>query len=167
MFTVTVLFLRTIVVPATPAEVYRVVADVPESVAHFPDLLALVPEGGGYTWTFQPRGVARYTVQTIYACKYHTDESTLSVSWTPIEGVGNALVSGHWTIEPADPGTRLSIDYKLVISLDLPKLVRSAAKPVVIRENTQLMERYLDNLKTTFEGGDGRVHSKGWPTSLE
>ena len=167
MLKVTVLFLRTIMVPASPEQAYEVVADVPDSVAHFPDLMALVPENAGYTWYFDPRSVSGYTTQTVYACQYHTDESTLSVSWTPIKGVGNAEVSGYWTIEPTNPGTKLSIDYKLVLSLDLPSLVRRIAEPVVIRENTALMERYLENLKTTFEGGDGRVHRGGWPTSLE
>ncbi|MBT3220371.1 MAG: hypothetical protein HN348_14895 [Proteobacteria bacterium] len=167
MLKVTVLFLHTMTVPAMPEDVYRVVADVPDSVAHFPDLAALVPENGGYTWHFAPRTVAGFTMQTIYACQYHTDESTLSVSWTPITGVGNATVSGYWTIEPANPGTRLSIDYKLVLDLDLPSLVRSIAEPIVIRENTELMERYLANLKTTFQGGNGRVHDQGWPSSLK
>ncbi len=150
-------FERAIDVRATPAQVYEVVANVPDSVAHFPDLESLVPEDGAYRWTLKKAGVGRMSMQLVYACRYRTDEGALSVSWTAVSGVGNAAVSGHWTIEPRGEGTRLTLNNDLVLRANAPRLLRKAAEPIFVRENQRLMGIYMDNLKRTFDGGDGRV----------
>ena len=150
-------FERTIDVRATPSEVYDVVADVPDSVAHFPDLESLVPERDSYRWTLKRAGVGRLSMQLVYACCYRTDDDALTVSWTAVAGVGNAEVSGHWGIEPHGDGTRLTLYNDLVLRANAPRLLRKAAEPVFVRENQRLMGRYMDNLKRTFDGGDGRL----------
>ncbi len=149
---------RSIEVSAPPEKVYAVVADVPDSVAHFPEVEALMPDGDAYRWTLKKAGVGKMAMQLVYACRYLTDDDALSVSWTPVDSVGNAVMSGHWTIEPNGTGTRLTLNNELTLrARRAPRLLRKAAEPVFTRENQRLMGTYLENLKRTFEGGDGRV----------
>ena len=148
---------RSIDVSAPPDQVYAVVANVPDSVAHFPELEALVPDGDAYRWTLKKAGVGKMAMQLVYACKYLTDDDRLAVSWSPVSHVGNAEMSGHWTIEPRGSGTRLTLNNELILRARAPRLLRKAAEPVFVRENQRLMGTYLENLKRTFEGGDGRV----------
>jgi len=152
-------FVKTVEVTAAPAEVYAVVADVPDSVNHFPELESLVPERGGYTWTLARMGKGKLSHQLVYACRYECDPDALSVSWSAIDGVGNAHVSGRWIIEPsAAAGTRLTLDNDLRLFIRrAPRMIRGAAQPVLTRENSRIMAIYLDNLCTTFNGGDGRL----------
>jgi len=150
-------FERAIDVRATPAQVYAVVADVPDSVAHFPDVESLVLEGGAYRWTLKKAGVGRLSMQLVYACRYRTDEDALTVSWAADSTVGNAEVSGRWTIDARGTGTRLTLHNDLVLRANAPRLLRKAAEPVFVRENQRLMGIYMDHLKKTFDGGNGRV----------
>ena len=142
---------------ATPDETYAILADVPDSVAHFPRVASLVPENGGYTWTLETLGVGKFTIRTSYGCKYHVEAKTHSVSWEPIAGVGNTRVSGHWTIQPSGSATHLSIDNTAELTLDIPRLFSGMAHKIVQRENNQRLEEYLQNLRRTLEGGNGRV----------
>ena len=144
---------------AAPEEVYALLSNIPESVSHFPDVVDLKEENGGYTWRMKPVGVVSIRVQTEYACRYLCDDAGLGVRWEPIEGVGNAVVSGRWTIEAEGEGTRLGLLNEFVTSFDVPLLFRAAAQPFVQRLLEGLIDRYLDNLATTFAGGDGRVGS--------
>ena len=53
---------RHVTVAASPDAVLAVLSEVPDSSAHFPTLLSLVPEHGGYTWTLAPVGVKGVSV---------------------------------------------------------------------------------------------------------
>lgn len=150
-------FNRTMTVPASPKQVFALLADVPDSVAHFPDVESLVFDNGGYTWRLTKAGLPGFQMEIIYACRYVSDTKALTVKWTPIVGVGNSLISGHWTIEPSGEGSRVTITNELIVSVPLPKVARKVAEPVTVRENERRMTGYLDNLATTFRGGDGRV----------
>ena len=142
---------------AAPDQVFALLADVPDSVAHFPDVLELVSEQGGYTWHMKPERIGPVRVQTIYACRYRIDRERRSVLWEPIAGIGNALVRGAWEIAPADPGTRLTLRTEFDLELDVPRLLRGAAQPIVQSKLERLLDTYLDNLVRTFKGGIGRL----------
>lgn len=142
-----------------PADVFSLLADVPDSVSHFPDVDSLTPEAGGYRWTMKATAVAGIQVQTIYACRYHLDADELSVRWEPIRGVGNGQVHGSWNIEPSARGSRVDLVTEFEIELNLPFLLRGPAKPFVRGELGRLIDDYLENLVATLEGGDGRLRS--------
>ena len=36
----------------------------------------------------------------VYACAYANDPATRSLTWAPVAGVGNGVVSGSWSVEP-------------------------------------------------------------------
>lgn len=151
-------FKRSMTVPASPDEVFALLSDVPDSVSHFPDVESLVFENGGYTWKLTKAGLPGFQMQIVYACRYDSDAEALTVKWMPISGAdNNSRISGHWTIEPSGDGTRVAIDNELIVSVPLPKVARKVAEPFTVRENDRRMTEYLDNLATTFGGGDGRV----------
>ena len=157
MFEIEAPFRQTIRVKASPQEVFAVVADVPDSVAHFADVESLVEEDGGYRWTLKRAGVGRLSLQLIYGCRYTSDPGVPTVEWVPMDGVGTARVSGHWQIEPDGSGTRLTLHNDLVLRIDAPKLVRRPAAAVLEKENARMLRTYLANLAATFDGGDGRA----------
>jgi len=144
-------------VKASADEVYGVLADVPDSVSHFGGLEALEPCQDGYKWTLEKAGVGKLSLQLIYACRYMSDAPSRSVNWEPIPGIGTARVCGHWTIEPQGEGTRLSIHNELVLDVPVPRLLRKPAQKVLEKENGRMLKTYLQNLRTTFDGGNGRV----------
>ena len=146
---------RHITVAAAPDTVIALLSNVPDSSAHFPTLLSLVSEQGGYTWTLAPVRVKGISVQLIYGCRYTTVGHT--VSWVPISGVGNCAVSGKWTVTPSGSGSRVELESHVDVTIKLPRLLRSLAQPTLEKNNTTLIEGYLANLAKTFDGADGRL----------
>src|SRR5690242_503627 len=80
-------------------EVFALLSDVPRSVSHFPKVDKLTDLGDGvYKWEMQKVGTAQVHLQTVYASKYASDKGKGTVTWTPVKGIGNALVGGSWKI---------------------------------------------------------------------
>jgi hypothetical protein len=144
---------RSVIVPASPATVLAVLADIPDSTTHFPSLLSLVAEKGGYTWTLAPVKVKGFPVQLVYGCRYTTSGGI--VSWVPVSGVGNAEVTGTWTVVSSGSGSRLTLDNHLVLNINLPRLLRPVAQPALKANNTAVIEGYVANLTATFSGSPG------------
>ena len=107
-FSVTINIKREFETSCTPEKVFELLADVPRSASHFPKVDQLVDLGDNtFRWEMEKIGIGGYTLQqTIYASRYTADAATRKVSWTPVTSVGNAIVSGEWTITPKAPGTK-------------------------------------------------------------
>ena len=134
-------------------EVFDLVSDVPTSVSHFPKVHQLVDQGGGvYRWEMEKVGTAQVNIQTVYASKYVSDRKKGSVVWTPVKGVGNALVGGSWTISKAKKGTALELKIAGTVDTPLPGLMKMVVVPVVKNEFEGLVEKYIDNLIKRFGG---------------
>lgn len=154
-FTVDVEIDKTVEAPASPEHVFAVLSNVPFSVSHFPKVEDLVDEGDGvYRWEMQKIGLNQYYIQTVYACKYVSDPEKLTVKWTPVKGVGNATVSGKWTIKPAGEGkTKLTLSTKAALDLPFPSLAKLLLGGFVRSEFEGMVETYLSNLQGTFKKG--------------
>ena len=140
-------------VKASAADVFAVLADVPTSASHFPKVEQLVDLGhNSYRWELQKVGTAQVNIQTIYASKYVSDKKKGTVVWTPVEGVGNALVSGSWAITDKKTSTHVVLNIKGEISVPLPGLTKMIVVPVVTSENQKLVEKYIANLIKRFGG---------------
>lgn len=148
---------RTFVVPTPPAAVHAVLADVPDSAAHFPSVLSVVADQGGWRWTFEPLGAGPLTLQIVYASRYTSDPKALTVTWAPIPTVGNTRIEGAWRLRPEGAGTHVTLDYAATFLQPVPRLLRRPAKALVEGENARLLDGYIDNLKRTFSGGNGRL----------
>ena len=149
---------RAFAVQAAPSEVFRVLADVPESASHFPKLQRLVDLGNSvYRWEMEKMGLGPFSLQTVYASRYVWNRAKRTVAWTPVEGEGNALVSGSWKISPnaGSPrrkSTRLVLRILGQIELSLPRLMQGVAAPLVRLEFESLVGQYVANLTGRFGG---------------
>lgn len=140
-------------VACTPERAFALLADVPESISHFPKIEQLVDLGDNkYRTEMEKIGLDRYHIQTIYACKYVADPEKLTVKWTPVKGEGNGIVSGKWIIKPlkGDAGTKIQFETKGEMELPLPGLVKMVVAPIVRREFESLVSTYIENLQQTL-----------------
>jgi carbon monoxide dehydrogenase subunit G len=135
-------------------DVFAVLADVPTSVSHFPKVDKLTDMGDGvYKWEMEKVGTKEIGIQTIYASKYKSDKAKGTVTWTPVEGVGNALVGGHWKIKDNNKkSTKIELKTTGEINLPLPGLMKMVVQPVVESEFEKLVDKYIDNLIKKFGG---------------
>lgn len=144
-------------VKAKAAEVFEVLSDVPTSVSHFPKVDQLVDLGGNsYRWEMEKVGTAQVNIQTVYACKYVSKWDAAkghgTVKWTPVKGVGNALVSGSWDISDQKKHTAIALAIQGDIEVPLPGLMKMVVVPVVEGEFEKLVEKYIANLIKRFGG---------------
>ena len=141
-------------VKAKADEVFGVLADVPTSVSHFPKVDKLTDMGGGvYKWEMQKVGTPQVNIQTVYASKYVSDKAKGTVKWTPVKGVGNALVGGSWKIaDNKGKSTKLVLKIDGTVEVPLPGLMKMVVEPVVASEFEKLVEKYIANLCKAFGG---------------
>lgn len=135
-------------------EVFALLSDVPESVSHFPKVEKLTDLGDGvYKWEMQKVGTAQVNIQTVYACKYASDKAKGTVKWTPVKGVGNALVGGSWKItDHKGKSTKLVLQTAGTVDVPVPGLMKMVVEPIVAAEFEKLVEKYIANLVKTFGG---------------
>jgi carbon monoxide dehydrogenase subunit G len=134
-------------------DVFAVLSDVPMSVSHFPKVDKLTDMGDGvYKWEMEKVGTAQVNIQTVYASKYKSDKAKGTVTWTPVKGVGNALVGGHWKIKDNKKSTHVELKIDGDINLPLPGLMKMIVEPVVESEFEKLVEKYIANLIKKFGG---------------
>lgn len=140
-------------VKAKAAEVFEVLSDVPTSVSHFPKVDQLVDMGNGvYRWEMEKVGTAQVNIQTVYASQYVSDKAKGTVTWTPVKGVGNALVGGSWKIVDNRKSTGVTLAIQGEVEVPLPGLMKMVVVPVVQGEFEKLVEKYIDNLIQRFGG---------------
>lgn len=134
-------------------EVFDLLSDVPRSVSHFPKVQELVDQGGGvYRWEMQKVGTAQVNIQTVYASKYVADKKKGTVVWTPVKGVGNALVGGSWKIAKAKKGTAVELKIDGTVEVPLPGLMKMVVVPVVKDQFEGLVDKYIENLVAALGG---------------
>lgn len=140
-------------VRAKAGEVFEVLSDVPTSVAHFPKVDKLTDLGDGvYKWEMQKVGTAQVNIQTVYASRYVSSKPKGTVVWSPVPGVGNALVGGHWKIKDNKTSTGIELKIQGEITLPLPGLMKMVVAPVVESEFEKLVDQYIANLIKRFGG---------------
>lgn len=140
-------------VKAKAAEVFDLLSDVPASVSHFPKVDQLTDLGDGvYRWEMEKVGTAQVNIQTVYASKYVSNRAKGTVVWTPVPGVGNALVGGQWKIKDNKTSTAVELRINGEITLPLPGLMKMVVAPVVESEFEKLVDKYIANLIQRFGG---------------
>jgi carbon monoxide dehydrogenase subunit G len=140
-------------VKAKMADVFAVLSDVPTSVSHFPKVDKLTDMGDGvYKWEMEKVGTAQVNIQTVYASKYVSNKTKGTVVWTPVKGVGNALIGGNWKIVDNKKSTGIALQIKGTVEVPLPGLMKMIVAPVVQGEFEKLVEKYIANLIKKFGG---------------
>jgi carbon monoxide dehydrogenase subunit G len=140
-------------VKAKASDVFAVLSNVPTSASHFPKVDKLTDLGDGtYRWEMEKIGIASINLQTIYASKYTSNKAKGTVSWTPVKGEGNALVSGNWKITDNKKSTNIVLEIQGELTLPLPGLMKMVAGPVAEAEFEKMVEQYIENLTKKFGG---------------
>ncbi len=135
-------------VSADSDAVFTLLADVPASASHFPKVEALTDLGGNsFRWEMEKVGLGDHAIQTIYACNYVPNDAAGEITWQPIKGEGNGVVSGAWKIAPSAKGTDIHFKTSAELTLPLPGLLKLAISPVVKHEFNSMVDEYIDNLK--------------------
>lgn len=135
------------------SEVFDVLSNVPESASYYPQVQKLSDLGDNtYRWDMLPIGIGALQMQTVYASKYVSDRDQGTVQWTPVDGVGNARVSGSWKITPHQHSTQVVLMVQGAMTLPLPTLMKMVAAPMVEAEFERLTEQYIHNLTQRLGG---------------
>lgn len=145
---------RTFDVQSDFESVFALLADVPASASFFPKLDKLEALGdGAYRWEMEKIGIDKYSIQTVYASRYEADRQAGEITWSPVPGEGNGLVSGKWQIKAqrADR-THLVFKTQAELNLPLPGILKMAVSPVVKHEFNALVDQYVRNLQQHFSG---------------
>lgn len=154
-FVVNIVINRNFDVPCSIEKVYKVLADVPLSVSHFPKVDQLVDLGdNSFRWEMQKLGIDKYFIQTVYACHYTDSKEAGWVKWEPIKGVGNGIVEGSWKFRTTPSGTHIDFYTKGDLTMPFPSLSKFLLGPFVTKEFNDLVDGYLANLKKTFASKD-------------
>ena len=135
-------------------QVFALLSDVPRSVSHFPKVDRLTDLGDGvYKWEMHKVGTAQVNLQTVYASRYVSDKAAGTVTWTPVQGVGNARVGGSWKItDKQGQSTHCVLRTQGTVDVPLPALMKPVVGPVVEGEFERLVEKYIANLIKEFGG---------------
>jgi carbon monoxide dehydrogenase subunit G len=150
--TVSIELNRDLEIPAGYDEVFELLADVPRSASHFPKVDKLTDLGdNSYRWEMEKVGVDKHAIQSVYACKYYSDKDAGKITWEPIKGEGNGVVSGSWTLAAnGDDATRVKFRTSAELTVPLPSLLKLAISPVIKHEFNSLVDTYMNNLKKAF-----------------
>ena len=139
---------RNFTVPADAATVFALLSDVPKSGSHFPKVDTLSEtEADTFKWEMEKIGFGGNSIQTVYACKYISDESAGTIVWQPVKNVGNSIVEGSWKITEAGDGTNVEFVTKAKLTLPLPGLLKMAISPVVKHEFESMVDEYMGNIQ--------------------
>ena len=140
-------------VNASAKEVFEVLSNVFDSASHYPKVEKLTDLGGGaYRWEMAKIGIGSVNLQTVYAAKYVSNKAKGTVTWTPVPGEGNALVSGSWKITGNKKSTNLVLNITGELTLPVPALMKMVVEPLVEAEFERMTEQYIANLATRFGG---------------
>ena len=108
---------------------------------------------GVYQWEMQKVGTAQVNIQTIYASKYASDAAKGTVKWTPVKGIGNALVGGSWKIaDHKGKSTKVVLKIDGTVDVPVPGLMKMVVAPGLEGEFEKLVDKYIANLIKRFGG---------------
>ena len=148
-FSVTVTVNRSFRTTAPFETVFGLLADVQRSGSFFPNVEALTALGDGqWKWELERIGIGEYTLQqSVYASRYESDRKKGTVVWTPVGGIGNAVVGGSWTVVPGETGSEAALYSKGTLEVNLPGFLEILLAPLIRLEFERLVDRYVENLE--------------------
>lgn len=138
---------------ASTKEVFDVLSDVPTSASFYPQVERLVDMGDNtYRWEMEKVGTDQINLQVVYASHYASNRKKGNITWTAVEGQGNAAVNGSWQLTNNKKSTHLVLNVEVEVSLPFPSLMKMVVHPVVEAEFERLTEAYIANLCERFGG---------------
>lgn len=127
--------------------IFALLKPVEESTRFFPRVSRIEPLGGErFRWALEPMGTQKYRHQVEYASQWEFDEQQRTIRWRPLEHEGNAKIAGVWSIQSGADSSRIALEIKAELKLDLPRWMQLVAEPIVQTEFQSLLNRYFDNV---------------------
>lgn len=134
-------------VTAQGEAVYQLLKPIEASHRFFPRVHRIDSLGEDrYHWWLEPMGTHKFQHRVEYASQWEFDDQQRTIRWRPLEQNGNARIAGVWSIEPAAQSTRLALEIKAELKLDLPRWMQLVAEPIVQTEFQKLLNTYFDNV---------------------
>ncbi|MEO0558910.1 MAG: hypothetical protein AAF170_12075 [Bacteroidota bacterium] len=142
---------RTFSLPADIADTFGLLSDIPAWGALYPRVAAIepLPEHGAYAWRWrmEPMGPPGFEARTVYGCTYAFDIQNHTVTWTPIESVGNALFSGSVELAEAVSSTVGTLHLEADMEIPAPRFVRRIVQAQVSFEMGRMTDRFLEHVR--------------------
>lgn len=141
---------------AAPDAAFALLCDVPAWGRLFPHVEAVAPLGtetDAFVWTLEPLGPPGFAARTVYACRYVPDAEARSLTWTPVDGVGNARFAGGVTLEPDGDGTAGRLWLDATLELPAPAFARAIVEPAVGLAFRQMVGTFLERLDAALTTG--------------
>lgn len=139
---------------AAPARAFALLRDVPAWGRLFPHVEHVVPladQPDAFVWTLAPLGPPGLAVQTVYACRYASDPAAGALSWSPVDGIGNARFAGRVALTPGrDGSTHGHLRLDAVLQLPAPAFARPVVEGAVRLAFRQMTETFLERLDQTL-----------------
>lgn len=136
---------------ASPDAAWALLADVPRWGALFPRVASVEPFPAAgpdvYRWTMEPMGPPGVQVRTEYACRYLRQPNARVLTWTPVEGVGNARFEGAVRLAPrSDGGSDGALRLAATLQIPAPRFAQAIVEPAVSLEMGRMTDRFLARL---------------------
>lgn len=154
MIDVEIKYERSVSVPASPDEVFELLADVGRSGSHFPDVASLTPVGdqGVWRWKMRERGVGPVQISASYDATYSADPETRCVRWCPAPGRHDMDSYGSWHVEPDGDGARLHFEARTVAHIPAPRLMKSMVDAFAKEEIGRMKANYVQAIARALGG---------------
>lgn len=121
--------------------------DVLETAKCFPKVESVTDIGDGkYHWVMEKDGVGKYSTQVEYGAEYEFDRDNGVISWTPVDGIGNAISRGRAVITEKNDKVSVNFSSTMDLKLPLPGLAKPIIKPFVNREFKKITEKFKANV---------------------
>ena len=133
---------------APPEAAWALLRDVARWGPLFPHVEAVEPGPGPDVWTTRmaPLGPPGGRVRVVYACRYAADAAARSLTWAPVEGVGNARFSGAASLAPAAGGTAGTLRLDARLQVPAPALLRPLVEAAIGAEMGRMTNTFLGRL---------------------
>jgi len=132
------------------AAAWSVLRDARETLSHYPRLKRLTDLGDDtWRWEMEPMGASGFRHQVVYAVVYRYDEPAGEILWDPIEGEGNAQVSGAFRLRPVGDigGVRVTFSTQCNLEIPAPRMLKSLIGPFARREFNGQIDCFIANLE--------------------
>lgn len=140
-------------VQCSQSKAFDQLVDVASTTSMFPKLDKIVDLGDDvWRWEMAKIGAAGISHQVKYTVQYSNNGKS-TIDWTPVEGEGNAQVSGGWVIK-AKGKDACSIEFQSSgeFEMPVPRLMKGLAEGVVKSEFDGQVNTFIDRIKAKLEG---------------
>ncbi len=132
-------------------ELFAMLSDLPATMSHFPKLRSFTDQGQGeWLWDIEPIHIAGMTYELQVVTRFDIDPDKRVVTLMPVTNKGNAQIGGHFCALQKGDHASLHLDIAGSIEVDVPLLLRAAAKPFIRGYFARLVDRFIERIQAEY-----------------